>query len=60
MIFLKSCPRCKGDMITSSDMYGKFMECLQCGYESEPVAEAEQENQPLYTRTVASSKVEAA
>jgi C4-type Zn-finger protein len=47
-------------MITSSDMYGNFMECLQCGYESESVAEAEQENQPLYTRTVASSKVEAA
>ncbi len=60
MILFKSCPRCKGDMNLTADMYGKFMECLQCGYESEPVAEAEQENRPLYSRTVAASKVEAA
>ena len=60
IIFFKSCPRCKGDMIATSDMYGKFMECLQCGYESEPVAEAEQESRPLYSRTAAASKVKAA
>ncbi len=60
MIFFKSCPRCKGDMTTSADMYGKFIECLQCGYESEPEAEAEQESQPPYSKAVGTSKVEAA
>lgn len=29
---LKSCPRCRGDLHFSSDMYGDFVECLQCGY----------------------------
>jgi hypothetical protein len=47
-------------MVMSTDLYGKYMECLQCGHESEPVAEAEQESQPLYSREAASSKVEAA
>ena len=60
MIFFKSCPRCKGDMITSADMYGKYMECLQCGHETEPVAEAGQESQPLFSREATASKVEAA
>lgn len=60
MIFFKSCPRCKGDMTTTADMYGKFMECLQCGYESDPVAEAKQDNRLLYTRTAGARKVEAA
>ena len=60
MIFFKSCPRCKGDMITSADMYGKFVECLQCGYESEPEAEDEEESRPLYSRTSDDSKVAAA
>ena len=60
MIFFKSCPRCKGDMVMSTDLYGKYMECLQCGHETEPVAEAGQENRPLYSKTVDASKVEAA
>ena len=32
MLILKGCPRCKGDMNTSKDMYGEYEECLQCGY----------------------------
>lgn len=47
-------------MTTTADMYGKFMECLQCGYESDPVAEAKQDNRLLYTRTAGASKVAAA
>ena len=32
MLYLKSCPRCKGDIIANRDMYGEYRECLQCGY----------------------------
>jgi len=29
---LRSCPRCDGDMFTDTDLYGQFVQCLQCGY----------------------------
>jgi len=32
MLRLKACPRCKGDLHTDRDIYGKYMECLQCGF----------------------------
>lgn len=32
IVFLKSCPRCKGDVHASQDMYGDYQECLQCGF----------------------------
>ncbi len=32
MLFLKSCPRCQGDMHVNDDLYGRYKECLQCGY----------------------------
>ena len=32
MLFLKGCPRCKGDVIGNRDMYGEYRECLQCGH----------------------------
>ena len=32
MLRFKSCPRCKGDMISDSDRYGLYEQCLQCGY----------------------------
>ncbi len=31
-LYLKACPRCKGDMHANRDMYGEYKECLQCGY----------------------------
>ena len=31
-LFLKSCPRCEGDMETRTDYYGGDGTCLQCGY----------------------------
>ena len=31
MIYFKSCPRCGGDMHLTSDYYGKYQACLQCG-----------------------------
>lgn len=31
MMWLKSCSRCKGDLIEESDAYGLFVSCVQCG-----------------------------
>ena len=31
-LWLKSCPRCKGDLIKQLDIYGHYIKCLQCGY----------------------------
>lgn len=31
MIWTKSCPRCRGDLILESDVHGSFVSCLQCG-----------------------------
>ena len=32
MIFLKACPKCRGDIVLDRDMYGGYARCLQCGY----------------------------
>ena len=32
MVYLKACPRCRGDLALTEDSYGRFLECLQCGY----------------------------
>ena len=35
IIYFKACPRCKGDIKVAGDLYGPYLECLQCGYEIE-------------------------
>jgi hypothetical protein len=32
MFWLKSCPRCKGDLYQDSDVYGIYVACFQCGH----------------------------
>jgi hypothetical protein len=32
MLYLKSCPRCQGDINADSDTHGMFLKCLQCGF----------------------------
>ena len=32
MLLLKSCPRCKGDLLLRNDFDGFFLSCIQCGY----------------------------
>lgn len=32
MLYLKACPRCHGDIKFERDMYGHYLECLQCGF----------------------------
>ena len=33
MILFKSCPKCTtGDLTKSRDMFGEYLECIQCGF----------------------------
>ena len=32
MLYLKACPRCRGDVKYERDVYGRYLECLQCGF----------------------------
>lgn len=41
MLWLKTCPRCNGDLNEDRDMYGPYVACLQCAHtltEAEEVA----------------------
>jgi len=40
MIYFKACPKCKGDLQRVRDLYGEYVECLQCGFTLELVKEA--------------------
>lgn len=28
----KACPKCRGDLQLVDDLYGRYWECLQCGF----------------------------
>ena len=32
MMLLKACSRCGGDLHETSDIYGRYHQCMQCGY----------------------------
>ncbi len=32
MLYLKACPRCRGDVQFVNDIDGPFLGCLQCGF----------------------------
>ena len=32
MLTHKQCPKCRGNIYVSSDYYGRYEQCLQCGY----------------------------
>ena len=40
MFWLKSCPRCHGDICRERDQYGWYVFCLQCGHYLSEVEEA--------------------
>jgi hypothetical protein len=31
-LWIKGCPKCKGDLYSDSDIMGYYRQCLQCGY----------------------------
>ncbi len=51
MVYFKACPRCGGDMQVQDDVYGEYIECLQCGYVTYPQKGSSRwEEQPIPTR----------
>lgn len=34
-LYLKSCPRCSGDLLDTRDIDGDYLRCLQCGFSRE-------------------------
>ena len=40
MYWLKSCPRCHGDLYENSDIYGGYIDCFQCGHYLTAIEEA--------------------
>ncbi len=46
MLYLRSCPKCKGDMHADSDIYGTYRQCLQCGYLEDITEKAEKLGRP--------------
>ena len=32
MLKLKGCPKCQGTLYLATDMYGRYINCLQCGF----------------------------
>jgi hypothetical protein len=35
MMLFKACPRCNGDVRETSDMYGSYVSCVQCGHSAD-------------------------
>ena len=50
MIYLKSSPRCNGDLYEGSDHHGVYIGCCQCGNELTP-------NQEVTLRMIAQRKL---
>ena len=40
MYWLKSCPRCQGDLFENNGFYGRYIDCFQCGHYLTAVEEA--------------------
>lgn len=32
MVYLKGCPRCRGDLFVEHDLRERYISCLQCGH----------------------------
>jgi hypothetical protein len=45
MLTHKQCPRCGGNIYSSSDYYGRYEQCLQCGYNCDLDASGERQKQ---------------
>jgi hypothetical protein len=55
MVWLKACPKCKGDLFLDEDHYGKFKSCVQCGYIRDLVEASQETIQIPRLATVAES-----
>ena len=51
MIWLKSCPRCHGDLFDNTDIYGSYIDCFQCGHYLTAVEDAGLRSDSPYGKT---------
>ncbi len=54
MLTHKQCPKCRGNIYLSSDYYGHYEQCLQCGYtyDLDTVAETQKQTAQLKEKSV--------
>lgn len=48
MFWIKSCPRCDGDLYENADQYGRFIACMQCGHYLSEDDEAAIRHSPIF------------
>ena len=65
MLYLKACPRCRGDVRFIDDIHGPALICLQCGFtvtsaNREVVAAGNSEKRARATRTPGRDRIAAA
>jgi len=47
IVWMKACQRCKtGDLHLKSDMYGKYIQCIQCGFTQDLKVDKGAEKEP--------------
>ena len=51
MFWLKSCPRCHGDLYDNSDIYGRYIDCFQCGHYLTAAEDAGLRSEGLHGKT---------
>ena len=47
MIKFKGCPKCQGDLYLATDIYGRYFNCLQCGFTKDLPATLERNAAPV-------------
>jgi len=47
MFYFKACPKCRGDLFQSSDVYGSYIACIQCAHYLTDAEEAQLGYSPL-------------
>jgi len=48
VVWMKACPRCKtGDLHLRADVYGKYIECVQCGLSKDMKVDKDSEKEAV-------------
>ena len=54
MLYFKGCLKCRGDLQEGSDVYGRYISCLQCSHYLTEDEEAQLRNLPFVAGDLAS------
>ena len=47
MFYFKGCPKCRGDLQERSDIYGRYISCMQCSHDLTEEEEALLKKHPV-------------